>query len=80
MKRRGLSGVYVMHKFDDEESQQPTCLEDCPVERQELFIDGLNEKGTKELILLLCSVLRNVADEFNIVDLGMSNYSKDNEL
>ena len=27
--RRGLSGMYVFHKFRGEEKATPTCLEDC---------------------------------------------------
>jgi hypothetical protein len=30
MKRRNISGIYILHKFENEVHPKPICLEDCP--------------------------------------------------
>ncbi len=35
MKRRNISGIYLLHKFENESHVKPTCFEDCPEEKQD---------------------------------------------
>lgn len=66
LKRRNLSGVYLFHKFDDEESREPTCFEDCPEEKQDEWINGLDPEAVKNLAKHLGARLRQIGDKFNI--------------
>lgn len=36
MKRRNISGIYIFHKFENENNLKPTCFEDCPEEKQDI--------------------------------------------
>jgi hypothetical protein len=66
-KRRNLSGVYIFHKFEDEESRQPTCFEDCPEEKQDEWLNSLGPEAVKNLAKHLGSTLRKLGDHFDIL-------------
>lgn len=66
MNRRNLSGVYIFHKFDDEESRQPTCFEDCPRDKQEAWLNDLEPEAVKRLAIVLGDTLRKIGDTFDI--------------
>lgn len=67
MNRRNLSGVYIFHKFDDEEKREPTCFEDCPEEKQDEWLKTLNLEATRNLAKQLGKRLRTIGVSFDIV-------------
>jgi hypothetical protein len=75
MNRRNLSGVYIFHKFEDEERREPTCFEDCPVEKQDEWLNSLDVEALKNLSKHLAKVLRKVGDQFDL----MSGSENENE-
>lgn len=74
MNRRDLSGIYIFHKFEDEERRQPTCFEDCPEEKQDEWLDSLDPEAVKSLAKQLGKTLRDIGDQF-----GLSTKSEDDE-
>lgn len=67
MNRRNLSGIYIFHKFEDEERRQPTCFEDCPEEKQDEWLNSLDPEAVKELAKQLGKVIRMIGDQFSIM-------------
>ena len=74
MNRRDLSGIYIFHKFEDEERRQPTCFEDCPEEKQDEWLDSLDLEAVKNLAKMLGKTLREIGDQFEL-----STKSEDDE-
>ena len=74
MNRRDLSGIYIFHKFEDEERRQPTCFEDCPEEKQDEWLDSLDLEALKNLAKMLGKTLREIGDQFEL-----STKSEDDE-
>jgi hypothetical protein len=66
MNRRNLSGIYIFHKFENEESREPTCFEDCPEEKQDEWLNSLDAKAVKNLSKQLGKTLRAIGDQFDI--------------
>jgi hypothetical protein len=65
--RRNLSGVYIFHKFEDEERRQPTCFEDCPVDKQDEWLNALDSEAVKNLAKHLAVTLRTIGDQFDLL-------------
>ena len=70
MNRRNLSGIYIFHKFEDEERRQPTCFEDCPEEKQDEWLNSLDPEAVKHLAKQLGNVIRMIGDQFGIMQGG----------
>jgi hypothetical protein len=66
MKRRNVSGIYLLHKFENENNVKPTCFEDCPEERQDEFLNTLVNDGLKRTIKILANSLVEIYDFYNI--------------
>lgn len=66
MNRRNLSGIYIFHKFENEERREPTCFEDCPEEKQDEWLNSLDAEAVKNLAKQLGKTLRKIGDQFNI--------------
>lgn len=66
MNRRNLSGVYIFHKFDNEERREPTCFEDCPETKQDEWLASLDPEAVKNLSKHLAKALRTIGDKFDI--------------
>jgi hypothetical protein len=66
MKRRNVSGIYLLHKFENENNVKPTCFEDCPEERQDEFLNTLVNDGLKRTIKILANSLVEIYDSYNI--------------
>lgn len=41
IKKRNLSGIYIFEKFEDEESREPTCIEDCTEKTQDRYLNSI---------------------------------------
>lgn len=67
INRRNLSGVYIFHKFDDEECRQPTCFEDCPESRQDEWLNTLDAEAVKNLAKHLAKTLREIGDNLDLL-------------
>ncbi len=65
--RRNLSGVYIFHKFEEEEKREPTCFEDCPEDSQDKWINSLDPEAVKNLAKILAKRLRLIGDQFDLV-------------
>ena len=65
--RRGLSGIYFLDKFPNEEKRSPTCFEDCTIEKQEEILNSKNLEWIKSLALLLSKTLKEIGKQFDIV-------------
>ena len=68
LKRRNLSGVYIFHKFIDEDKKQPTCFEDCPVAAQDKWLESLELEAVRNLAKILGGALREIGDQFDLVN------------
>jgi hypothetical protein len=68
LNRRNLSGVYILHKFEDEDKKQPTCFEDCPVAVQDKWLESLELDAVRNLAKILGGALREIGDQFDIVN------------
>lgn len=66
MNRRNISGIYIFHKFDDEERREPTCFEDCPEEKQDEWLNSLDPEAVKRVAKQMAVTLRRVCDQFDI--------------
>lgn len=66
IKRRNLSGIYIFHKFEDEEKREPTCFEDCPEEAQDRWLESLDPEALKRLCKMLAKSLREIGNTFDI--------------
>ena len=65
--RRSLSGIMFMHKFDDDEKNQPTAFEDLPKERQKKIIAQLKPEAINNLALQLAESLKSIGDQLNLL-------------
>jgi hypothetical protein len=66
MNRRNLSGIYIFHKFEDEERREPTCFEDCPEEKQDEWLNNLEPEAVKNLAKQLANTIRNIGDALDL--------------
>lgn len=66
MNRRNLSGVYIFHKFEDEENKKPTCFEDCPEDKQDEWLNNLEPEAVKNLAKQLANTIRNIGDALDL--------------
>jgi hypothetical protein len=73
MNRRDLSGIYIFHKFEDEERRQPTCFEDCPEETQDQWLNSLDPEAVKNLAKQLGKTLRTIGDHFDLTTKSEEN-------
>jgi hypothetical protein len=73
LKRRNLSGVYILHKFIDEEKKQPTCFEDCPAAVQDKWLESLELDAVRNLAKILGGALREIGDMLDLVNDHDSN-------
>ena len=67
MNRRNLSGIYIFHKFEDEERREPTCFEDCPEDKQDEWLNSLDAEAVKGLAKILAKTIRTIGDQIGIV-------------
>ena len=65
--RRGLSGIYFLDKFPNEEKRLPTCFEDCTIEKHEEILNSRDLEWIKALALLLSRKLKEIGKQFDIV-------------
>jgi hypothetical protein len=66
LKRRNLSGIYTMYKFEDEPLAMPTCFEDCPQSHQVQLMREISHEELMSLAINLAKELRKVGDQFEI--------------
>ena len=67
VNRRDLSGIYIFHKFDEDECREPTCFEDCPEEKQDEWLNSLDPEAVKRLTKQLAITIRVLGDKFDII-------------
>lgn len=77
VNRRSLSGIYIFHKFDEDERREPTTFEDCPEEKQDEWLNSLDPEAVKALAKQLALVLRMIGDQFGIMQ---KNPPEDDEI
>lgn len=66
VNRRNISGIYIFHKFEDEERREPTCFEDCPESKQDEWLNSLDAEAVKNLAKQLANTIRSIADQMDI--------------
>lgn len=66
MNRRNLSGVYIFHKFEDEENKKPTCFEDLPEDKQDEWLNTLDPEAVKNLAKHLANTLKHIGDSLDL--------------
>jgi len=66
-KRRNLSGIYIFHKFEDEDRRKPTCFEDCPIEKQDEWLSSLDPKAVKNLAKHLAGTIKEIGNQLDLV-------------
>lgn len=67
INRRNLSGIYIFHKFEDEERREPTVFEDCPEEKQNEWLATLDPEAVKNLAKQLGRTLRSIGDQLDLL-------------
>lgn len=67
VNRRNISGIYIFHKFEDEDRREPTCFEDCPEERQDEWLNSLDPEAVKNLAKQLGRTIRSVGDQLDLM-------------
>lgn len=67
LNRRNLSGVYIFYKFEEDESREPTCFEDCPEEKQDEWLNSLDPEAVKNLAKHLGKSLRELGDQLDVI-------------
>ena len=66
VNRRNISGIYIFHKFEDEERREPTVVEDCPEEKQDEWMNSLDPEAVKNLAKQLARTIRSIADQLDL--------------
>jgi len=66
-KRRNLSGIYIFHKFEDEDRRKPTCFEDCPIEKQDEWLNSLDAEAVKNLAKQLAGTIKEIGNQLDLV-------------
>jgi hypothetical protein len=66
VNRRNISGIYIFHKFEDEDRREPTCFEDCPEEKQDEWLNSLDAEAVKNLAKMLGRTIRSIGDQLDI--------------
>lgn len=66
MTRRNLSGIYIFHKFEEDERRQPTVFEDCPEEKQDEWLNTLEPEAVKNLAKQLANTIRHIGDALDL--------------
>lgn len=66
-RRRNLSGIYIFHKFEDEDRREPTCFEDCPIEKQEEWLNSLDPAAVKNLAKQLAGTIKEIGEQLDLV-------------
>ena len=66
VNRRDISGIYIFHKFEEDERREPTCFEDCPEEKQDEWLNSLDPEAVKNLAKQLARTIRSLADQLDI--------------
>lgn len=66
VNRRNISGIYIFHKFEDEDRREPTCFEDCPDDRQDEWMNTLDPEAVKNLAKQLARTIRSLGDQLDI--------------
>jgi len=67
INRRNLSGIYIFHKFEDEERREPTVFEDCPEEKQDEWLNSLDPEAVKNLAKQLGRCIRSIGDQLDLL-------------
>jgi hypothetical protein len=67
LNRRNISGIYIFHKFEDEERREPTVFEDCPEDRQDEWLNSLDEEAVKNLAKQLGRTIRSIGDQLDLL-------------
>lgn len=66
-RRRNLSGVYIFHKFEDDDRKKPTCFEDCPIEKQDEWLNSLDPAAVKNLAKQLAGIIKEIGEKLDLV-------------
>lgn len=66
LNRRNISGIYIFHKFEDEERREPTVFEDCPEDRQDEWLNSLDLEAVKNLAKQLGRTIRSLGDQLDL--------------
>jgi hypothetical protein len=67
VNRRNLSGIYIFHKFSDDEHREPTVFEDCPEEKQDEWLNSLEPDAVKKLAKQLGKTIREIGDQIDLM-------------
>lgn len=66
VNRRNISGIYIFHKFDDDERREPTVFEDCPEDKQDEWLASLDPEAVKNLAKQLARTIRSIGDQLDL--------------
>lgn len=66
VNRRNITGIYIFHKFEEDEKREPTCFEDCPEEKQDEWLNSLDAEAVKNLAKMLGRTIRSIGDQLDI--------------
>lgn len=67
MKRRNLSGIYILDTLKGETKRSPTCIEECNEETLDKWLKTLEKEGLIRTIKVLNEVINVLGNHFDII-------------
>lgn len=67
MKRRNLSGIYILDTLEGETKSSPTCIEECNEETLDKWLKTLEKEGLIRTIKVLNEVINVLGNHFDII-------------
>lgn len=66
MKRRNLSGINFPFKFEGEETESLTSIEETSEEFQKKWVQNMDNSTKNSVILILLKTIKNIGDKLDI--------------
>ena len=65
--RRNLTKIYLLDKFEGEDTEQLTCFEDCQEITQDKWLEGLKRDALINLVKKLANTIKDIGDQLDLV-------------
>jgi len=66
-RRRNLSGIYILDRFEDDKKAKPTCFEDCTEETQNKWLKELSPNAVINLAKQLGYTLKRIGNQLDLI-------------
>lgn len=65
-KRRNITGINVLYKFEEESEPQLTSIEDTSEERMQEWVKSMDNSTLQTMTIYLLKVIRGLGDKFDV--------------